>query len=186
MKRILPAAFGALLLTAPAHAASWTVDYTHSRLGFVVQWSGQPFTALFKNWNAKIEFDPANLGAAKADVTIDMNSAVSGEEELDQNLPGAQGFDAAKFPNARFVTQSFRATGKDRYEAAGDLTIRDITKQITLPFTLTMQSDTARMLGEATITRTDFGVGSGSLWAGEKPVAHAVKVTVDLTATKAH
>jgi polyisoprenoid-binding protein YceI len=184
--RISPAAFAALLAVSPACATAWNVDHAHSKLGFVVQWSGQPFTATFKTWNAKIDFDPANLAASKADVTIDMTSAVSGEDELDQNLPGAQGFDAAKFPTARFVTKNFRGTGKDRYEAVGDLTIRGTTRPVTLPFSLTMQGDTAHMKGEATIARTDFGVGSGSAWEGETPVAHAVKVTVDLTATKAH
>ena len=176
----------ALLFVSPAYAASWTADHAHSKLGFVVQWSGQPFTATFQKWNAKIDFDAADLAHAKADVTIDMTSAVSGEEELDQNLPGAQGFDAAKFPQARFVTKSFRSLGKDRYEAVADLTIRGISKTVTLPFTLNIQGDHAHMKGETTIMRTDFGVGSGSMWAGETPVAHVVKVTVDLTAAKAH
>lgn len=181
--RTLVVAF--LLLASPAWATNWNVDYAHSKLGFVVQWSGQPFTATFKKWNARIEFDAANLATSKADVTIDMNSATSGEDELDQSLPGAQGFDATKFPTAHFVTKSFRSTGKDRYEAAGDLTIHGVTKSVTLPFTLTMQGDTAHMRGDVTIMRTDFSVGSGSMWEGETPVAHAVKVTVDLTATKA-
>lgn len=183
--RVIPVTLAVLLIASPACATAWSVDYAHSKLGFVVQWSGQPFTARFKTWNAKIDFDPANLAAAKADVTIDMNSAVSGEDELDQNLPGAQGFDATRFPQAHFVTRSFRNTGKDRYEAVGDLTIRGVTKPVALPFTLSIQGESAHMKGEVTVMRTDFGVGSGSAWEGETPVAHAVKVTVDLTATKA-
>jgi len=185
VKQILPVAFAALLLASPVHAAGWNVDYAHSKLGFIAQWSSKPFVATFKTWSARIDFDPAKLAASKAEVTIDMNSAVSGEAELDQNLPGAQGFDAAKFPSAHFATKSFRGLGKDRYEAVGDLTIRGVTKQVALPFTLSIHGDTAHMKGEASILRTDFGVGSGSAWAGETPVAHAVKITVDLTATKA-
>lgn len=176
----------ALLFATSANAASWNVDHAHSKLGFVAQWSGQPFAASFQKWNAKIEFDPADLAHAKADVTIDMTSAVSGESELDQNLPGAQGFDAAKFPQARFVTKAFRSLGGNRYEAVGDLTIRGITKAITLPFTLTIKGERAHMTGEATVMRNDFGVGMAKEWAGETPVAHAIKVTVDLTAAKAH
>lgn len=174
----------AFLLATGAQAASWNVDRAHSKLGFLVQWSNQPFAAAFQKWNAQIDFDPADIAHAKANVTIDMASAVSGEADLDQNLPGPEGFDAAHFPQAHFITKGFRALGNNRYEAAGDLTLHDITKPITLPFTVTIAGDRAHMTGEATVMRTDFGVGAGKAWAGEMPVAHAVKVTVDLTATK--
>jgi polyisoprenoid-binding protein YceI len=183
--RFASLAFVAVLFGNPAQAAIWNVDHAHSKLGFAVQWSGQPFIAMFQKWNAQIEFDPADLAHAKADVTIDMASAVSGEADLDLNLPGAQGFDVEHFPQARFVTRSFRSLGKDRYEAVADLTIRGVTKTVMLPFTLNIQGDRAHMKGQATVMRTDFSVGSGDMWEGETPVAHAVKVTVDLTAVKA-
>ncbi len=175
----------AMLIASSAQAASWNVDHAQSKLGFSVQWSGQPFVATFQKWNAQIAFDPADLAHAKANVTIDMTSAVSGEADLDQNIPGPQGFDAVHFLLAHFVTTDFRAFDNNRYEASGNLTIRGVTRPITLPFTLTISGDRAQMTGETTIMRTDFGVGSGKEWAGETPVAHAVKVTVDLAATKA-
>jgi polyisoprenoid-binding protein YceI len=184
--RLVPFVFAAALFATQAAAASWNVDHAHSKLDFAVQWSGEPFIATFRKWSAQIDFDPADLAHAKAAVTIDMTSAVSGEADLDQNLPGAQGFDTGRFPQAHFVTKYFRSLGNDRFEAAGELTIRGITKTVTLPFTLNIQGEHAHMKGEATVMRTDFGVGSGDMWAGETPVAHAVKVTVDLTATKAH
>src|SRR5262249_6708721 len=86
----------ALVFAPGAQAATWTVDHAHSKLGFVVQWSGQPFTATFQKWDTKIEFDPADLAHAKADVSIDMNSASSGDPDTDQNLPGAEAFEAGK------------------------------------------------------------------------------------------
>jgi polyisoprenoid-binding protein YceI len=166
-------------------AATWNVDHAHSKLGFVTQWSGQPFAATFRKWDAKIAFDPADLAHAKADVTIDVSSVVSGEADLDQNLPGTQGFDAAHFPQARFVSKSFRKLDANHYEVMGELTIRGITKALTLPLALTMDGNRAHVTGEATVMRNDFGVGAGAEWAGETPVAHAVKVTVDLAAAKA-
>ncbi|MGQ0740864.1 MAG: YceI family protein [Alphaproteobacteria bacterium] len=173
-----------MLLGAPAHAASWAVDHTQSKLGFVAEWSGSSFSAVFRKWDAKIEFDPADLPRARADVKIDMTSTFSGEAELDENLPGAQGFDAARFPRSRFIARSFRALGRNRYEAAGDLTIRGVTRPVTMPFTLNISGDRAHMKGEVTVMRSDFGVGSGPEWSGETPVAHAVKVTVDLVAVR--
>lgn len=183
MRTVLVASLLMLSATS-AMAANWTVDHAHSKLGFVAQWSGQPFAARFQRWEAKIDFDPADLTHAKAEVSIDMTSAISGEADLDKNLPGAQGFDAARFPQARFVSTSFRRLGDNHYEAVGELTIRGIAKPLTLPFTLTMQGNRAHVTGETTVMRNQFGVGSGPEWAGEKPVAHGVKVTVDLTASK--
>ena len=62
----------ALLVAAalPAQAASWTVDHAKSRLGFSVQWSGEALNATFKSWDAKIDFDPANLAAAHVKASI--------------------------------------------------------------------------------------------------------------------
>jgi polyisoprenoid-binding protein YceI len=183
--RVIPLAFVAVLIASPAAAASWSVDYGHSKLGFSVPWGGQPYIAMFQKWNARIDFDAADLAHAKADVTIDMTSALSGEDDLDQNLPGPEGFDAGRFPQAHFVTKRFSSTGSGRYEAVADLTIHGVTKEITLPFTLKIDGDHAHMTGAVTLLRTDFGVGMGKGWAGETPVAHAVKVTFDLTASKA-
>lgn len=183
--RVPPFAYVAMLMASPATAANWSVDYLHSKLGFSVLWGGQPYIATFQKWTAKIDFDPADLPHAKADVTIDMTSVVSGEEDLDQNLPGPEGFDAGRFPQARFVTKTFRGTGNGRYEALADLTIRGVTREITLPFTLKIDGGHAHMTGAVTLMRTDFGVGTGKGWSGETPVAHTVKVTVDLTASKA-
>lgn len=183
--RLLPFACLAMLMASPAAAASWSIDYGHSKLGFSVPWGDQPYIATFQKWTAKIDFDPADLAHAKADVTIDMTSAVSSEEDLDQNLPGPEGFDSGRFPQARFVTKTFRSTGNGRYEAVADLTIHGVTREITLPFTLKIDGEHAHMTSAVTLIRTDFGVGMGKGWAGETPVAHAVKVTVDLTASKA-
>src|SRR6185312_1544859 len=63
-----------LFAAAPAQAALWTVDAAHSKLGFSVIWAKQPFSANFKSWKANIDFDPANLTASKADVTIAIGS----------------------------------------------------------------------------------------------------------------
>ena len=88
--------------------------------------------------------------------------------------------DAAR--NARFVTRSFRAAGADRFEVIADLTIKGMSKEIVLPFTLTITDGVAHAVGEVTIQRTDFAIGSG-IWSGERPVAYAVKIVVDITAT---
>jgi polyisoprenoid-binding protein YceI len=183
MKRLIPlVAF--LLSASPAFAAPststhWTVDTARSKLGFTTTWSKQPFSASFKNWQASIDFDPADLAHAKADVTIDITSEASDQSELDDAVKGAQGFAASKFPTAHFVTTGFRSKGGNAYVASGTLTLHGMSKPVVMPFNLTITGKTAHMTGTAALLRTDFGVGG----ATTDPVAHEVTVTVDLTAT---
>src|SRR6267378_2165056 len=177
-----------ILAAAPAQAAQWQVDAAKSKLGFVLTWDREPFRAAFKKWSASIDFDPADLAHAKAEVTIDIASLASEDPKNDRYRNGPNGLDAMHFPQARFVTKSIREVAPNHYEATADLSIRGITKEVTLPFTLTIAGVAAHMTGELTLSRVDFGVGLGRTfgidWSSERTVSHAVKVTIDLTAIK--
>ena len=188
MRAILIAAAIALFSPA-AQAAQWKVDPAKSTLGFVVTWDREPFRASFNRWTAAIEFDPAELANAKAEVSIDIASYVSEDPENDKYRVGPNGLDVRRFAQARFVSKSFREIGPGRYEAVADLTIHGMTKEVKLPFALTINGNAVHMTGEMTLSRVDFGVGTGSTWgidwSSERTVSHAVKVTVDLLATRA-
>jgi polyisoprenoid-binding protein YceI len=170
-------------MSASAHAAHWTVDYARSRLGFTAQWSGEPFSAQFKRWNAVVDFDPTDLAHARVSVIIDLASEASDESDFDSGLKGAEGFETSRFPTARFVSKSFAAKSANTYVAAGALTIRGISREIALPFTLAISGRIAHVKGTAHVLRSDFGIGQGT-WASPTPVAHDVTVTVDLRATQ--
>lgn len=186
MKRlVLASALCLIAMPAFAGPAKWTVDPAKSRLGFSVQWSGQAFNALFKSWKADIAFDPKDLPHSKAVVTIDLNSEDSGSEDNDDGVKSAEGFATDRFPAAKFETTGFTAKGGGAYVATGRLNLHGVTKPITLPFTLTITGNSAHMTGKAVVSRMDFGLGQGE-WASENPIAHAVTITVDLTATRAH
>jgi polyisoprenoid-binding protein YceI len=174
-----------LLLASPASASHWNVDAAKSRLGFTVQWSGQPYNGVFKSWKAKIDFDPADLAHASADVVIDVASESSGDDETDEGVKGAQGFQASQFATAHFQTAGFTHKGGNDYVANGNLTLRGVTKSVTLPFTLTLSGNSAHMVGTTQVSRMDFGVGQGGDFAKPAPVAYQVAIKVDLTATKA-
>jgi polyisoprenoid-binding protein YceI len=189
MMRVIFLAVAIVVVSPAAQAAQWRVDAAKSSLGFVVTWDREPFHASFKRWTASIDFDPADLAKAKADVTIDIASFISEDAENDKYRVGPNGLDVLRFAQARFLSKSFREVGPGRFEAVADLTIHGVTKEVKLPFALAINDNSAHMTGELTLSRVDFGVGTGSTWgidwSSERTVSHAVKVTVDLVATRA-
>jgi polyisoprenoid-binding protein YceI len=188
MKTILIALAALLAVTTGADAAQWKVDYSRSKLWFEGRWDNEPFTGVFHRWSANIQFDPANLAASRATVTIDVGSLVASEPDFTTGLKGPLGFAVRQFPQATFVTTAIRARGGNTYVANGNLTIHGITRPIALNFALDITGNSAQMSGEVTVRRIDFGVGGGQSlgmdWGSERPVAHAARIRVDLFATK--
>lgn len=192
-----PAAFGPAaaiaalaLLTIPAAAVGpemsapgWIVDQSASKLGYEGVGNSESFEGSFGKWSAEINFDPAHLDQSIAKVTIDTGSASSGDPSRDDPLREGEWFNIGAFPNATFATNGITSTGPNAYVADGTLTIRGVSKPVKLPFTLTIEGDTAKMKGEAKIDRKEWGLGEGS-WQ-DKSVDPNVTVKVDITAKRA-
>ena len=168
----------------PALAEPWTVDQDASLLGFVARQGGSPVEGRFTSFEAEIEFDPDDLEASRVSVAIDMASATTGAADRDSALPSAAWFDVPAFPEARFETTAFSRLDGNRFEAEATLTIRDVSREVVLPFTLEISGDVAHVVGELEILRTDYGVGQGQ-WESGDVVALEVIVVVDVTATRA-
>ncbi|MFZ5671211.1 MAG: YceI family protein [Pseudomonadota bacterium] len=187
MKPLGPALALAAAMAAPAWAApapAWTVDKAASRVTFSSSFDGGAFTGRFQRWDAAIRFDPANLAGSSVTASFDTASAVTGDATRDEALPEADWFAAARFPKATFKATAFRALGGGRYQAIGDLTIRGVTKPLTLPFSLAITGDTARMTASIGLNRLAFGVGQGD-WKTTETVPATVTVNIDLTARRA-
>jgi len=186
VQRMLPKFIPVLLLgllAMPAGAADWQVDNGKSMLGFVGNVSGQKFEGHFKNWQAEISFDPAQPALGHAIILIDMTSASTGDRQRDQALPDGDWFNAKKTPQARFEAARFVAKGGNAYEAEGTLTIREVSKQVTMPFTLDITGDVAHAKGQLEIARADYGVGQGE-WADGSMVGLQVTIVFEVIAQK--
>ncbi len=180
-----------LLLSAPALAGpqeAWTIDQRASSLTFSASQVGAVVNGRLPDWTGDIVLDPAALAAAHIDIRIDMRPVTTNNRDVDSLLRGGNFLDVQKFPQARFVSSSIVAKGGARYEAAGRLTIRDVTRDMVLPFTLAIADDpasagrlraTAR--GRLTLKRLDFGVGQNE-WAATGQVANEVTVDVNVVA----
>jgi len=168
---------------APKQADQWRVA-SGSALGFATSWSGSAIEGRFRTWSADIRFSPQALESSRVRVKIDTASAATGESSVDEALPGTDWFSSAAFPAATFSADKFRALGGDRYEARGTLSLRGVSRPVTLPFRLTIEGDRAHMTGSVEIDRTRFGVGQGE-WAGTGAIPAPVTVRIDLKATRA-
>jgi polyisoprenoid-binding protein YceI len=182
MKLAIATLLGLLICVSSAQAAHWSVDPSKSRLGFVAQWSGEPFAATFKTWKADITFDRSDLAHSSVLATIDLASESSETPDNDDGLKGPEGFWIDRFRFAKFKSTVIASRGNGSYLARGTLTLHGVTRTMDLPFKLTIVGRTAHAVGHAVVLRTDFGLGTGE-WSGTTPIAHEVAINLDLTAT---
>lgn len=169
----------ALLLTASTavHAADWTTQ-PGSTLGFTASYDGEVFNGKFGKFTPTIRFDPAKPAEGLFDVRIALTSADTGNGERDETLRGAEFFNAAKFAEARYVANKFRALGGNKFAADGNLTLHGISKPVVLAFTWTAGAKPV-LDGQATLKRLDFQIGTGD-WADVGVLPNEVKVKTHL------
>jgi polyisoprenoid-binding protein YceI len=172
----------ALAATPGWGATTWTTDSAVSRLTFVATQAGGEFEGRFKRFTAVIVFDPADLAHCRFAVDIDTTAAETGEQERDNTLKGKDFFATQQWPTARFEATTFRATGPGAFDATGRLTLRNVTREIHLPFTFQAAADgkSAALVGVTTMRRLDFGVGQGE-WSDTQWVGNDVRVRFALT-----
>jgi polyisoprenoid-binding protein YceI len=190
LPRSLPLAPIALLLAiSGVLAQSWQLE-PGSRIGFTAFQQGSPVEGSFERFTADIRFDPDDLGNSRVTVEIDAASITTGHKDRDTTLRSPGFFDAARWPTARFASKVLTRRSGDRYEAEGELTIRDVTRDVVLPFTLTIGPDpdaADRLLASAEseleISRLDYGVGQGE-WASTKTVGEKVLIRIAIRATR--
>jgi polyisoprenoid-binding protein YceI len=164
----------AAFICAPALAADYT-QAPGSTLGFSGKYQGEAFSGSFPGFVTKFSFDPKQLATSKLDVTIPLASATTRNADYDGELHGISFFNSRKFPQARYTASKFRSLGGNRYAADGELSLRGITKPVTLSFTWTPGAKSV-LAGSAVVKRLDFGVGSGE-WADTSTIPNDIKVT---------
>jgi polyisoprenoid-binding protein YceI len=175
MKRLfaLIAVLG-LLVTARAEVETYTIDPVHSSTGFSVRHMLSKFTSSFTNTTGTITVDRANLENSKVEATIAIASLSTANADRDKHLQSSAFFDGAKFPTATFKSKSWKKTGENTFDVTGDLTIKDVTKEVVLKTSLLgfgpgMKPGTFLSGWEATtvINRMDFGVSYGPKILGD-------------------
>ena len=164
-------------------APVWAVDKEASRLTFRGTMDGAPFDGVFKTWDAQIAFDPHNLKASRATITVETASALTGQPIKDQALPNAEWLSTTAFPTATLVTHQITQTGPGRYQASVDVHIRGVAWRTTVPFTVNIAHDSGRMQATLDVDRRTFGIGEGP-FKSPPPVAPLVQVSMRMVAKR--
>ena len=153
------------LISLPAIARDWQVDAAHSSLSFKGTYQDGPFAGRFGKFDAAIAFDENDLSKDKFDVKVSVASVETESSERDDTLKTPEFFDPARYPQARFITESFGKGSDGGLEAKGTLTIRDVSKLVTLKVKFSGSGNAATLDVDTTLNRLDFGLGTGGDWA---------------------
>ena len=192
MSRLLLLITAAIAFTASAlaQAKTWKIDPNHTAAQFSVRHLGiSTVRGAFTKVSGTATYDPADPGKDSIEVTIDASSVDTRVEMRDNDLRSPNFFDVAKYPTLTFKSKRVEVAGAGKLKVTGDLTIRDVTRELRLPFTFRTADEqgvaSAYMNGKVTIRRLDFGVGQGD-WRATDQVGDAVAVSFALRLTPAH
>jgi len=156
------------LAPAPLRAAAETyvIDPDHSRAQFgITHLLFSTVTGRFTKFQGTLEVDPMDLGASKAEVTIDASSIDTDSERRDNDLRSPRFFDVAKYPNITFKSTKVTATGADTLRVAGNLTIHGVTHEVVIEVTGWATGTGSKGVpavgfrkGALTLKRSDYGI----------------------------
>jgi len=169
---------------------TYQIDSMHSSARFKIRHMMiANISGTFDTVSGTVEFDPAHPEAARLDANIDVNSLHTGEAKRDGHLKTPEFFDAENHPSITFRSKKITSSGGNNYKATGDLTVRGVTREVTL--------DVEGLSGEVTdmwklqrrgvaasvrLSRKDFGIifdPDGAM------VSDAVDITLDVEMTRA-
>jgi polyisoprenoid-binding protein YceI len=188
IKRLLVTVLASSLaaVTLGAAPSNWKADAAHTSVGFKIRHFFAKVPGSFSGIQAALVFDPENPAANSVEATIPVASINTANERRDRHLKTDDFFSVEKYPNVTFKSTSWTKTGQDTYDVVGDLTIKDITKTVTLK---------AKFLGSGpgprggqvsgwevrtTINRHEFGVSYANPALGDD-----VDIEIEFEATSA-
>ncbi|MBI5836988.1 MAG: YceI family protein [Candidatus Eisenbacteria bacterium] len=154
----------AAAVSAQAAPVSYRIDPSHSEVGFTIRHLVSKVHGNFAKFKGTFTYDAANLAASSVTVEIPTASINTGVERRDNHLRSADFFAADSFPTITFASKSVKPLGKDSFEFTGDLTMRGVTRPVTLTANVLGSGPGAdgvgRMGFEAVgkLNRKDFGV----------------------------
>jgi polyisoprenoid-binding protein YceI len=160
--------------------ATWSIDTAHSSISFFVRYMVSRAYGRFTGWRGTLTLDEGDLSRSRIEAVMDAASIDTGNADRDEHLRSADFLDVEYFPELRFRSTGIERVGETHYRLAGELTIRDITRPISLEVEYGGRArdpwgnERAGFVARGAIDRKDFGLrwnqflNSGGLLLGER------------------
>lgn len=171
---------------------AWKIDAAHAEVGFAVRHLMiSTVRGRFGAVNGTVTVDDDNPVKSTVDVTIDVTSIDTRQEQRDNHLRSPDFFDSAKYPTMHFVSKRIEGDVTKRFKVVGDLTIKDRTHEVTLNASLEGRGkdpwggERAGFSATTTINRSEYGLTWNQLLeAGGVTVGEEVKLSIDVELIK--
>lgn len=160
--KLLALVFTALLalpLAADAEPTTWVVDKPHSEVAFQVRHLFTPVRGEFNDFSGTLVYDPETPSNSSVEMTVQAASIDTDNQKRDDHLRSPDFFAVEEHPTLSFESTKVAAAGEETLAVTGDLTIRGVTKQVTVPVKiLGVAGDKGGFSTEFVIDRQEFGV----------------------------
>ncbi len=171
----------------------WNLDAAHSGINFSIRHLVvAKVRGRFATFSGTLELDPQDLTRSRVEATIEAASIDTGVQQRDDHLRSADFFDAATYPELRFRSKQIEKVSSDRYRVTGDLTIRDVTREVALDVEYGGQAkdpwgnERVAFTAKTAIDRKDFGLSwNQALETGGVLVGERVDIELEVQAVKA-
>ncbi len=158
--------------SAQAKAPQWELDPAHSGIYFGVNHIYSTTRGYFEDFTGTVMFSPDDLAGSRFDFQVMVKSINTGNGKRDGHLNSGDFFDAKKYPKMTFTSTKVKHKKDNMYEVEGRLTVKDVTKPISVPFTLLgvkehpfdKGSKVAGFEARMTIDRLAYHVGGGKFY----------------------
>jgi polyisoprenoid-binding protein YceI len=179
-------------MSTAAAALTFAIDKSHSEATFQVRHLITRVRGRFADFSGAVEFDAEQPTASAVRFSIQAASIDTGTPDRDAHLRSDDFFAVATYPTITFESTRITAAGGNDYQVAGNLTMRGVTKAITIPVTLLgtavdpWGNQKLAFEGEVTINRKDYGLNwNAALEAGGFLVGDDVKISLSIQAAAA-
>ena len=150
-----------MLMAASGSASAQGALIERSEIRFSGKQMGHAVEGKFRKWRAHFDFRPKDLDRSKADFEIELASVDLANEEREHGIRHRMWFHTAKFPVARFTSTAMKNLGSDRYEIAGQLSLKGVTRDVVIPVALRRDaSGNSVAEGKFAFKRLDYGIGA--------------------------
>ncbi len=166
---------------------TWSIDPAHSHVGFGIKHLMiSTVRGQFTDVKGTVAVDERDPTSAKIDITIATQSVTTGDEKRDGHLRSPDFFDVERFPTITFRSKRVEGRSGNSFRVLGDLTIRDVTREVVLDVELLGRAkdpwgnDRAAFEASTKINRGDYGLTwNAALEAGGVLVGDEVKISIE-------